>query len=81
METTEGRDQMNLMAIFKFVKENDVLFYCDLVHYCNEHNDDWFDLIVCKHAYSVVSFFESSMNHRSCIPINDDEQVCDEMLV
>ena len=80
METSDTRDQTNLMAIFKYVKENEILFYCDLVHYCNEHNDDWFDLIICKYAYAVVEFFDSLTKHRCCVTI-DDVPVRDEMLV
>lgn len=59
LKELKAKDRQLLKDIQKFVKDNGIIYYCDLLDYCMEHNDRWYELLTEKYTYIVREYMKS----------------------
>lgn len=61
-----------------FVKENNILFFSDMLEYASVHRNDWFKLLCDNSAYIVKEYIFSYNRKYSCTTSDIEMGVCDE---
>lgn len=59
LKELKAEDRQILKDIQKFVKDNGIIYYCDLLDYCMEHNDRWYELLTEKYTYIAREYIKS----------------------
>lgn len=55
----DADEKATMKAILRFVAENGVVDFCDIVDYAAENNDDWFDLLMCSRSFGMNAYLTS----------------------
>ncbi len=55
----QAEDRQTLKDIQKFIKKTSLELYSDLLDYCMEHNDKWYELLTTKYTYVMRSYMKS----------------------
>lgn len=42
-----------------FIRENDVLFFCDFMDYCSDERPDWFEVLLGGNIYPVYTYLKA----------------------